>query len=115
MLAQPRIGAILIQSGSRKNAYLERQHSEHAYWWEQMQNPVNILQAVAAQYGKVGQERLIAPLQSAATTVKALSRRLCFLLGLWPPHPGFWLRYWRKGTFIRELRRRRGLKPMPRR
>lgn len=115
MLAYPRIGAILIQSGSRKNAYLERQHSEHAYWWEHMQDPLNILQAVAALYGKVGQERLIKPLQSAATTIKALLRRACFMLGLWPPHPGFWLRYWRKGTFIRELRQRRGLKAMPRR
>lgn len=113
MLAHPRIGAILIQSGTRKNAYLDRQYSEHAYWWVHMQDPLNILQVVTTLYGKVGHERLIAPLQSAMTTVKALSRRLCYMLGLWPPYPGFWLRYWRKGTFLRELRRRRGLKDMP--
>ncbi|SDH36309.1 glycosyltransferase family 2 protein [Janthinobacterium sp. YR213] len=115
MLAHPRIGAILIQSGSRSNSYLDRQHAEHAFWWEQMQDPLNILQAVTTLYGKVGHERRIAPLQCVVTAMKALSRRMLYSVGMWPPQPSYWLKYWRKGTFIRELRRRRGLKDLPRR
>ncbi|MGK5058078.1 glycosyltransferase family 2 protein [Janthinobacterium sp. LB2P49] len=115
ILAHPRIGAILIQSGRRSNAYLDRQHSEHAFWWGHMQNPVNILQAVATLCGKLSRERYISPVQCARLAMKALLRRIFYLFGLWPPQPIYWLKYWRRGTFLRELRRRRGLKDMPRR
>lgn len=115
LVANPRLGAILIQSGGRSNSYLERQHGEHDYWWEQMQNPANILHVVAALYGARIHERHISPSQCAVDTLKALARRIFLRLRLWPPQPSYWFRHWRKGSFLRELRRRRGLKDMPRR
>jgi len=109
MVANPRIGAVLIQSGSRNNAYQERQHSEHAFWSGYMQDEGNLLQILAPLYGARIQERQMAPLAGAREALKALVRQLFLAAGCWPPQPSYWFKYWRRGSFLRELRRRRGL------
>jgi glycosyltransferase involved in cell wall biosynthesis len=115
MVANPRIGAVLIQSGSRSNAYLDRQHGEHAFWFGHMQDEGNLLQILAPLYGARAHERQLAPLEGAREALKALVRKLFLVAGLWPPQPSYWFKYWRRGSFLRELRRRRGLHDITRR
>lgn len=109
IMANPRLGAVLIQSGSRHHAYLDRQQSEHAFWYNHMQNQGNLLQILAPLYGRYAHERQMSPLGGLREALKAMVRQMLLVAGLWPPQPRYWLKYWRRGSLLRELRRRRGL------
>lgn len=113
IMANPHLGAILIQSGSRSNAYLDRQHQEHAFWAIHMRDPLNVLHTYAAVHGASVRKYSLSPRYCARETFKTILRRILLTMRLWPPHLSYWLKYWRKGAFVRDLRRRRGLSDQP--
>lgn len=109
MVAHPKITAILIQSGARVNSYRERQQTEHELWFHRLYDPEAILDTITPLHGQLWHDMQLSPSYNVAALGKSLLRRWMLKAGLWPPAIGQWLRYGRKGAFLRELRRRRGL------
>lgn len=110
MLANPNLTAVILNSGSRMKAYSERQSAEHDEWYPTVNNPGALMQAVSAAFG--------AHLQHTATMgiglglrrfIGLIARKMMIKFKIWPADLTYWIKYYRKGSFIQELRKRRGL------
>lgn len=111
LLANPVLSAVLIQSGSRINAYHDRQEAEHRQWAVLLENPLYLINTLAGLLGQAQYEKHFVPGSAFLYAIKAAIRRLFLMCGVWPPSPKFWLHFHRKGSFLQDLRRRRGLQP----
>ena len=45
----------------------------------------------------------------------SVARNAMYGFNIWPPSIKYWIKYWRKGSFLRQLRLLRGLKQLDRR
>lgn len=110
LLANPMVTVVIVNSGSRTNAYSERQVEEHQYWYKIACDPSALSHAVSAAFGGHLQA---ANLMSIPLAIRRLvgifSRKIMLKLEIWPPSLTYWMRYHRKGSYIKYLRKRRGL------
>lgn len=111
LLAEPAVSAVLIHSGNRENAYSNRLDHEHTLWVERLKDPYCIRDMLSALYGQSEYERTFRPMANASNLLKSFVRKSMLTWGFFPPSPRYWLKYNRKGSFLRDLRRRRGLYP----
>lgn len=111
LIADPVVSAVLIHSGNRKNSYRNRLDHEHAYWVERLKEPNCIRDILSGLYGESEYQRTFRPDNVAANLFKSLIRKTMLICGMLPPSPKYWLQYYRKGSFLRDLRRTRGLDP----
>lgn len=110
MVANPILSAFIVNSGSRVNAYSERQELEHQYWFNVAVDQIMTQNAVTAAFGAhIKQETTMSLSFATRQWVRLLSRKILLQLNVWPPQLMYWLRYRRKGSFIKHLRKRRGL------
>lgn len=113
MLPQPYVGAVVIQSGTRRNSYRERAHGEHAVFAARIREPGFVEHALVAAHLRMADASWAALLRfHLAELVRTLSRRALCRLGVLPPNLRHWLNP-RRGAFIRKLRRLRGLGATP--
>ena len=105
--ASHHLAAVIIPSGNRRGCYSASQSSEHAHYAARMTAPEFV-----AAIGEVvkNQSRLRA---SAANRMKLLCKKSLLGMGVLPPMPRYLLSGWRRGAFLRSLRRTRGLPPEP--
>ncbi|MDO9023580.1 glycosyltransferase family 2 protein [Zwartia sp.] len=111
LLADPVVSAVLIQSGNRKNSYRKRLDHEHKFWVERLKDPNCICDVLSGLCGQSEYQRAFSPLNNASNLFKSLIRKLMVMCRFFPPSPKYWLRYHSKGSFLRKLRRTRGLNP----
>lgn len=109
LVADPVLCAVIINSGSRANSYRDRTEHEHALWYARLEDGVALHAALTATIGAYLKDRMISVSGNAYGLVGSIVRRLMLVLRLWPTNPFFWIKYWRKGSFLRDLRRVRGL------
>ena len=111
LLADPVLSAVLIHSGNRNHSYSNRLDHEHTYWVERLKDQNCIRDILSGLYGGSEHQRIFSPLSNASNLFKSLIRKAMLVCGFYPPSPKYWLRYHRKGSFLRDLRRTRGLDP----
>lgn len=110
MLADPVLSAVQIYSGTRTNSYRDRLEDEHRYWHARMQSETFAAELLASICGQWAQDHAIGVRANLRNSVVSIFRRLLMVLNICTPSVGYWARYWRKGSFLRRLRRVRGLK-----
>jgi glycosyltransferase involved in cell wall biosynthesis len=108
--ALPHLGAVLVPSGTRKNSYGGAPSPLH-----------KIAGAHIADSDWLCSEMLRTSLQWEDKRTRLawfpfllesgvlFVRKILNTMGLFPTSPIFWLRFWRKGSYIRHLRKSRGL------
>jgi glycosyltransferase involved in cell wall biosynthesis len=111
LLADPVLSAVLIHSGNRNNSYSNRLDHEHTYWVERLKDPNCIRDILSGLTGESEHQRIFSPFSNAANLFKSFIRKTMLICGFFPPSPKYWLKYCRKGSFLRDLRRTRGLDP----
>lgn len=110
LIADPRLGAIIINSGSRTNAYRDRQVLEHQFWYDKLcHDQIFIRDTLTAMHGAYVARKLCSLSTAIKSLVGVIVRKLLLRLYIWPPDIYHWLRFWRKGSFIQKLRKIRGL------
>jgi len=108
----PDFTAIILASGGRPNCYVERDDSQHAEIWNQMQNPrfreqlaIKLVTESARKLKRLSSTHL------SARISRVVDRRLV-KMGLHPDAVRNRLAFRRKGWWIRHLRELRGLPPL---
>ena len=109
IVANPQLSALLIPSGIRYDAYKNRQHAEHIFWFAQLQNESALRKILSAICGQALHENRFGSAKLLRGFIKIMVRRWLLAFGVWVPYPRYWFKYWRKGAFLRDLRQRRGL------
>lgn len=110
MLSNPVVSAIIVNSASRLNAYSERQDQEHREWFRVVTNPVAIRNALSSAFaGHVQRTIVTNPWVITKTAIQQFFRCTLVKLKIWPPHIKYWMKYWRRGSYLQYLRKRRGL------
>jgi glycosyltransferase involved in cell wall biosynthesis len=108
----PRLTVILVPSGSRDRVYARREAQEHEAILARMREEPDFRErelSVLAVHHAANQFRIGATLKFAARNV-LLQRSIA--LGLRPMAVRRFLEYGRKGAYLNDLRRRRGLPPI---
>lgn len=112
LAASPHLAALLISSISRENSYRDRSHNLHAHWARRLEQPDFPVAELIGACRRLENRRLsLTPLPMLLEAVKIASRKLLHALGIAPPALSYWWNFWRKGSYVRALRRRRGLPP----
>lgn len=110
ILANPNLSAIIVNSASRLHAYRERQVEEHRYWFSVLIDPIALRNALSSAFaGQIQREILSNPWQIMVIAVRQFFRYALLKFRVWPPYIRYWLRYWRRGAYLKYLRKRRGL------
>jgi len=111
LLADPVVSAVLIHSGNRKNSYASRLDHEHVFWAERLKDPNCIRDILSSLYAQSEYRRTFLPFNNAANLFKSIIRKTMLVCGFFPASPKYWVQYYRKGSFLRYLRKTRGLDP----
>lgn len=109
MVADPALCAVIINSGDRVNSYRDRQDSEHKYWYPKLADDAFFKQVLAAMFGAYLSRPFVNFRGTLRDFVAAVGRKGLLAVNVWPPSPYYWIKFWRKGSFLRKLRRVRGL------
>lgn len=105
--ASDHLAAVIIPSGSRRGSYSERQSAEHACYFRRLYEPdFNAFVAACAREQAERKARIV-------SRIKLTGRKALLALGVLPPMPRYLLNNWRRGAFLRRLRRVRGLPTLP--
>ena len=111
--ATPRVTAVLIPSGSRVNAYANRDINENTRYYQRMCTEPDFLETellnVCLQDGADSIRKHSSVGSTLSDLAAALLKRLGLVFGIMPLELNFFIRYHNKGKFIDELRKRRGL------
>lgn len=114
LLALPVVTMVVIPSGSRRASYAERQIEEHARMARALATDpralANLVTGAALDLAR--EQRRVRPLIRRA--IKNAAMRVVSSAGVHPIGLFNAVRYRRRGGFLDELRRRRGLTPLPR-
>ena len=109
MLANPVVSALIIQSGDRADSYRNRDQHEHERWHGRLKQPGFEQELLGVIAGGLSRQSHCDIRYNLRQLIASVARRILYAVGLWPPSPGYWLRFWRKGSFVRRLRKIRGL------
>jgi len=109
IVADPALCAVIINAGSRANCYRDRPEEEHRFWFDRLDDAAFLRRALAEIIGLPLQQRAVSLRSNARELLASAVRNVMIASRLWPPNPIYWMKYWRKGSFLRELRRLGGL------
>lgn len=114
LLALPVVTTVVILSGGRRDSYAERQVQEHARVSDSLARDPRALSRLitAACLDLAREQRRVRPLIQRA--LKNAAMRVVSSTGTHPVGLFNAIRYRRRGGFLDELRRTRGLTPLPR-
>lgn len=104
--------AVMIASATRANAYRDRHGARHAEIAASMREPDFLVhQLLCASLTWEDPRVTLRAAPFFAEGVRIAVRKTMARFGMTPPSPRYWLLYWRKGAFVRALRKARGLPP----
>lgn len=114
-VAKPTV--IAVFSGSRQRAYAERHDAEQARYLELLRRDPLLLQHILVEiaFRLTAEANAATPVRHVKRALKALLRRATLSIGVHPHSLRNAIRFRRKGAFLDDLRRNRGLPPLPRR
>jgi glycosyltransferase involved in cell wall biosynthesis len=113
----PRLSVLSIPSNARPRSYADRQSDEHTRWFHRMTTEPGWAEDLLAELlsdrelssSISGNSTAVAPF--ALRAIKNAGKRGLGMVGLSPLAVAMWMRHGRRGGFIRDARRTRGLDP----
>ena len=111
---KPRVTVLAVQTGSRKNVYLNREFHENEYYARQIRNNANFREEILSHVAMDSAGKAAAPKVhfSFARAVRKLIYRPALWFGLHPRATKALLKGRGRGATINSLRRLRGLEPL---
>jgi hypothetical protein len=106
-----RLTVVQITSGARADSYRNRESSDHELTWQTMSTDPRYRERLLTDIAIASSPMAtyVRPAALASRTIKAAAARVAVAAGVAPVVAFSALRYWRRGGFIRHLRRTRGL------
>ncbi|MEO1054221.1 MAG: glycosyltransferase family 2 protein [Bacteroidota bacterium] len=101
---------LAIQSGPRKNVYVNRDYVENAHWYERLENPDEVRVEILSRNLIYSARKDRALLGHLKTFVWNLFKALLIQFNIRPTAAKYFFRFRGKGGFLNNLRNKRGLK-----
>lgn len=114
IVANPHLAGMIVTSGNRSRAYVNRADEEHRRWFARLTAPDFPSPELVSACLHWEQPRYhLQPGRFLAEGVKIIIRSTLNALGVFPPVFSHITRFWKRGAYIRHLRTVRGLPAEP--
>lgn len=109
----PEVTALLLTSAAQDRVYSRRLVADQREAFAGLDDEGRLVAGLLARFASrwASHSHDLRPGPFLAEGARSVARRALYAVGVRPPSPKYWLRYWRRGGYIRSLMRQRGLEP----